>query len=147
MSNGYMPQAVTVEWGTPQKFFDELSVRFGGFGLDVCAIHENAKCEYYFDKETNGLIQSWEGYGNVYMNPPYGREITQWVDKALEESAKGVTIVALLPSRTDTGWFHKILGTENCTVEFIRGRLKYNEYKLSAPFPSILVIFHGISKV
>jgi site-specific DNA-methyltransferase (adenine-specific) len=74
------------------------------------------------------------------MNPPYGREITQWVKKAWEESQKGATVVCLLPARTDTRWFHSyVLG--KAEIRFIKGRLKFEGAKNSAPFPSMIVIY------
>ena len=75
------------------------------------------------------------------MNPPYGRQIINWVEKAYETSLQGSTVVCLLPARTDTKWFH-----EYCTkgeIRFIRGRLKFNDGKNSAPFPSMIVVFKG----
>jgi site-specific DNA-methyltransferase (adenine-specific) len=72
-------------WSTPQDLFDKLNSAFN-FNLDVCATHENAKCKKYFTKKENGLKQKWKG--NVWMNPPYGREIIKWVEKAFKESQK-----------------------------------------------------------
>lgn len=37
----------TVEWGTPQEFFDPLDAEFH-FTVDVCATPGNAKCVRYF---------------------------------------------------------------------------------------------------
>lgn len=74
----------TDNWATPQDFFDELDEEFQ-FTLDPCACPDNAKCEKYFTKEENGLIQSWAGE-TVFMNPPYGRAIKDWVKKAYDES-------------------------------------------------------------
>lgn len=88
----------------------------------------------------DGLNGEWVSVAKVvYMNPPYGRTIGQWIKKAHEESQKGCTVVCLLPARTDTKWFH-----EYCTkgsIEFIRGRLKFGGAKNSAPFPSMVVVF------
>jgi site-specific DNA-methyltransferase (adenine-specific) len=80
------------------------------------------------------------------MNPPYGREIGHWVRKAAEQSALGVTTICLLPSRTDTRWWHKYvepvrLGREPGSVRFLPGRIKFGGAKNSAPFPSVVVIF------
>lgn len=74
------------------------------------------------------------------MNPPYGRQIGVWVKKAYESAQNGATVVCLLPSRTDTAWFHDycIKGE----IRFVRGRLKFGESKNSAPFPSVVVIFY-----
>ena len=72
-------------WATPQDFFDKLNAEFN-FDLDVCATQDNAKCPRYFTKLDDGLAQEWRG--KVWMNPPYGREIGKWVEKA-KESARG----------------------------------------------------------
>ena len=128
----------TPEWETPQDLFDQLNKEFN-FDLDVCATKENAKCERYYTKDDNGLIQDWSG--NVWCNPPYGREIGKWVSKAYLESHKGV-IVMLVPARTDTRWFHDwIYKCRSCEVRFLKGRLKFGKSKNSAPFPSMVVIF------
>jgi phage N-6-adenine-methyltransferase len=127
-------------WSTPQEFFDELDVKYK-FTLDVCALSENAKCEAFFTPEIDGLQQEWTG--TCWMNPPYGREISKWVRKAHFEANTGrCKVVALLPARTDTKWFHElILGKYE--IEFIKGRLRFSDSKNSAPFPSMLVVFEG----
>lgn len=139
------------DWSTPQDFFDELNKMYH-FSLDPCATKENAKCEKFFTVHDDGLSQSWQKH-NVFMNPPYGRQIVRWMEKALEEWAKGdCTIVALVPARTDTRWFHDfvyepmrrtnpfVVGS-TIEIEFIRGRLKFGGAKHAAPFPSMLVIY------
>ena len=128
----------TSEWETPQALFEALDAEFH-FTLDPCATPENAKCGRYFTKEIDGLAQSWAGE-TVFMNPPYGREIGKWVRKAFEEWRRGATVVCLLPSRTDTAWWHDycMKATE---IRFIRGRVKFVGGKYAAPFPSAVVIF------
>ena len=126
-------------WATPQHFFDKLNQRFN-FDLDVCALPENAKCDKYFTPEIDGLKQDWNG--TCFMNPPYGREIGKWVEKAYNESQKGNVIVALLPARTDTKWFHDhIYMMYGVEFELLKGRLKFGNSKNSAPFPSMVVVF------
>lgn len=115
--------------------FDDLNKEFR-FTLDPCATKENAKCRRFFTEEDNGLIQDWSGE-RVFMNPPYGRQIGKWIEKAYSSGAD--VAVCLLPSRTDTSWWH-----DYCmkgTIRFIRGRVKFGEGKAPAPFPSVLVIF------
>lgn len=123
-------------WSTPQAFFDKLDDKFG-FTLDVCATDDNAKCSNYYTVEDDGLSQIWEGV--VWMNPPYGREIGKWMRKAYESSKNGATVVCLVPSRTDTAWWHDTAAKGE--VEFLRGRLKFGNAKNSAPFPSAVVVF------
>lgn len=77
-----MFSSATPEWATPQDFFDELNNEFH-FTVDVCATKENAKCKRFYDRERNGLAQSWKN-DICWMNPPYGREISKWVKKASE---------------------------------------------------------------
>lgn len=126
------------EWSTPQDFFNDLDKEFH-FDLDPCATKESAKCAKYFTKEDDGLAQSWDGY-TVFCNPPYGREIKDWVKKASE--ARGGTVVMLIPARTDTTYFHDyIYKKRGVTIRFIRGRLKFGGSEMSAPFPSMVVVF------
>ena len=100
MNSRAMFSSQTDMWATPQGFFDELDREFH-FDCDVCAIPENAKCRKFFTPEQDGLKQEWKGI--CYMNPPYGRAIGKWVQKAAESAT---TVVCLLPARTDTKWFN-----------------------------------------
>jgi len=133
-----MWSSATDDWSTPQNIFDTLDREFN-FTLDPCATPENAKCKLFYTKKENGLAQSWVGH-SVFMNPPYGREIGDWVRKAWLSSENAETkVVCLLPARTDTTWFHKYCVKGE--IWFIKGRLKFGGSKNSAPFPSMIVIF------
>ena len=138
-----MPHAYNVHfssktdlWETPQDFFDRYNAIYG-FTLDVCALPDNAKCNTYFTPEQDGLSQEWVGV--CWMNPPYGRAIAKWVQKAFESAKHGATVVCLLPARTDTRWWHDYC--QRGDVTFVRGRLKFGGHKNSAPFPSAVVVF------
>lgn len=124
-------------WETPQEFFDELNNEFH-FELDVCALPENAKCAVYYTPEMDGLSQTWRG--RCWCNPPYGRTVGRWVEKAARAAETGATVVMLLPARTDTAWFHRYIYGK-AEVRFIRGRLKFGGAKSGAPFPSMIVVF------
>lgn len=128
----------TDDWATPQDFFDKVQKEFG-LEIDVCASEENTKLPLYYTQAMDGLSRSWVG-ARCWMNPPYGREIGKWVEKAATGGAS--VVVALLPARTDTKYFHEyIYNKPNVEVRFIKGRLKFGGSANSAPFPSILVIF------
>lgn len=138
MNTDLMFSSKTDQWETPQDLFDELDAEFG-FNLDACALPENAKCDVYYTPEQNGLFQRW--YGTVWCNPPYGREIGNWVSKAVEAAkGGGATVVMLLPARTDTKWFHEYIYGK-AEIRFIKGRLKFGGCKNAAPFPSMVVVF------
>lgn len=140
MNEKAMFSSATNEWATPQDFYDELNKEFE-FTLDPCATPENAKCEKFYTVKEDGLQQNWQGE-RVFVNPPYGREISKWVRKASEESKKPNTIIVMLmPARTDTTYFHDYIYKKVKEIRFIRGRLKFGDSKNSAPFPSMVVVF------
>lgn len=127
------------EWETPLYVFDILKKEFN-FQIDVCATPENTKCKEYFTKEVDGLTQEWSPY-RCWMNPPYGKNIKQWMRKAFNESKKGALVVCLIPARTDTKWWHEF-AMKSAEIRFIEGRLCFGNGKQSAPFPSCVVIFY-----
>ena len=78
----------------------------------------------------------------MFCNPPYS-QIGDWVEKAYREASKDHTLVVLLiPSRTDTKYFHDFI-YQRSEIRFVRGRLKFGEAIHNAPFPSMIVIFRG----
>ena len=127
------------EIGTPQSLYKMLDSEFH-FSLDVCASHENAKCQRYFTKEQDCLILKWS-HETCFMNPPYGRQIARFIKKAYTESlTDNTTVVCLLPSRTDTVWWHEYVMRAD-EVRFIKGRLTFENEIDCAPFPSAIVVF------
>lgn len=135
--NRVMFSSRTDLWSTPQDLFDELDAEFG-FTLDVCALPENAKCERFYTPEQDGLIQNWHGI--VWCNPPYGRNVDKWIEKAHRHARAGGVVVMLLPARTDTRWFHEYIYGK-AEVRFLKGRLKFGGCKNAAPFPSMICVF------
>lgn len=152
------------EWATPDLLFQKYNEKFN-FTLDAAATAENAKCAKFYTEAENGLAQDWSGE-TVWLNPPYGRQIGKWIRKAYEESLKGVTVVCLIPARTDTSYWHDFIFKGKAEIEYLRGRVKFGspEYwawfweqefidgkknklfkkygkKTGAPFPSAIVIY------
>lgn len=124
-------------WSTPDSLFSSLDHEFG-FDLDVCATPENAKVSRFYTSEQDGLSLPW--YGVVWCNPPYGRQIGKWVERASFFSSLGSTVVMLLPARTDTKWFHDYIYGK-AEIRFLRGRLRFGGVSTPAPFPSMVVVF------
>jgi phage N-6-adenine-methyltransferase len=133
-------------WTTPRYFFDKLNAEFN-FTLDAAALRSSAVVPNYLgpDQEygwrQDALTVEWAGAsegGAVWLNPPYGRVIKDFVAKADTESKKGITVVCLVPARTDTKWWW-----DSCIhheVRFIKGRLKFGDSNGSAPFPSAVIV-------
>ena len=128
------------EWGTPANFFNKLNLVYN-FTLDPCATAQNTKCKNFYTIEDNGLEKSWEGE-TVFVNPPYSK-VKDWVAKCHRESLKpNTTIVMLIPSRTDTRWWHQYCMTAH-QIFFVKGRLRFEGGEHSAPFPSAVVVFQS----
>ena len=129
----------TDNWATPQDFFDNLNEEFH-FTLDPCANEENHKCDLFYTKEQDGLTKDWGGHV-VFCNPPYGKEIADWVRYSYEQSQKpNTTVVMLIPARTDTRYFHDYIYGK-AEIRFIKGRLKFGDATTGAPFPSMVVVY------
>ena len=128
------------DWETPQYLFMELNEEFD-FTVDACATKDNTKCRVFIDDALNVM---WRG--RVFCNPPYGRQIKKFAEKAwLSFQSKHTDlIVMLLPARTDTLWFHDFI-LDKAEIRFLKGRLKFEingvDTKNSAPFPSMVVIY------
>lgn len=131
----YMPKAKSYEWETPPHIVDPLNNEFG-FTLDVAASDLNTKCKKYFTKEIDGLAQEWTG--RCWMNPPYGQDLNHWMKKAFESALRGVLTVCLVPSRTDTRWWHSF--AMHGEIRFIKGRIKFVGTAHPAPFPSVVIV-------
>jgi len=125
------------DWETPQELFGPLNAEFS-FTLDVAANSANAKCEKYFTEKENGLERPWSGV--VWCNPPYGRDVPEWIKKAIFEKENNVTSVLLILAKTNTIWFHELC-LKHGEVRFIKGRPKFIGAKHGLPLPLCLVIF------
>ena len=152
----YMPKAQRTDWRTPPALFDKLAAEFGPFDLDPCGHPDSYASQHCREFWTDGGLEKvW--HGRVFLNPPYGRGLAQWVEKCGRAVADlGVPrVVALLPARTDTRWFqehimHQYANTiardTECSVwvalvRFLPGRLKFEGAKNAAPFPSVVVVW------
>jgi phage N-6-adenine-methyltransferase len=138
MNNRVHFSSMTDLWETPWLLFRQLDATFH-FTLDVCALPENAKCKRFFTPEQDGLVQPWKGV--CWMNPPYGRMVGRWVQKAYDSAASGdATVVCLIPARTDTSWWHRCV-MQASEVWLVAGRVRFGHAKAGAPFPSAIVVF------
>ena len=113
-------------WTTPTKVYEELNKEFE-FNDDPCPLYAT----------TDGLARPWGS--STFCNPPYS-QIKVWVAKAANEAAMGKTVVLLIPSRTDTKWWHEYV-MKASEIRFLKGRLKFGGAANNAPFPSCVVVW------
>ena len=119
-------------YATPVDLWEKLNAEFR-FDFDPCPYNENFVGPLFnFD----GLRESWAGK-RVYCNPPYGKAIPKFLEKAMEADVA----VFLIPARVDTRWFHEICLPLAREIRFLKGRLKFQNCENPAPFPCMLVIF------
>lgn len=141
------------DWSTPWPLFAALDREFQ-FTLDAAADQHNRKCERWLEGPHNeprqcfycadrpdltlccvchgtkvladctcGLCADWLEH-TVFLNPPYGRGLENWIRKAREASLAGATVAVLLPANTDTAWFAMVF-TGAAEIRFLSGRVNF----------------------
>ena len=135
--------SVGQRWETPIELLEALYRVFKRFDLDPCAPRKSrtrVKARVHFTEDDDGLALPW--HGTVFVNPPYGRGLAAWVAKARREveERRARTVVALLPARPDTAYWHDHVAGR-AVVYFLRGRLRFSGSEQSAPFPSALAVW------
>lgn len=131
MNTKVMFSSASDNWKTPGDVYKKLNDEFN-FDFDPCPLSDIP----VFD----GLAISW-GERN-FVNPPYSR-IKDWTRKCYEQHLDGKLVVLLIPSRTDTAYWHDYIMKAD-EIRFIRGRLRFGDAKSCAPFPSAIIIFGGV---
>lgn len=112
------------DWKTPDWFYNKLD-KIYHFDFDPCP----------YQSDFDGLKIEW-GKSN-FINPPYSRKLKEaFIMKALEESKKGKTCVLLLPVSTSTKIFHEVILPNAKKIEFVQGRLKFEQKDQNGNFYS-----------
>lgn len=146
------------DWATPEPLFRALDDQFL-FELDAAASPENAKCDWFFSAEDDALDQDWSAplevsrrpgvppgdppsFRTAWLNPPYGRTIGRWLEKAHEEARRGLTVVVLTMACTDTIWWNR-WARRSTQIRYLRGRVPFERDGVSGPAPkgSAVLIF------
>jgi hypothetical protein len=125
-------------WFTPKAYIDAL----GPFDLDPCTASfrpfHTAKKHYEFDLGDNGLELPW--FGDVWLNPPYGKQIVPFIDKFISHK-KGIMLIF---ARMGSEGVQKLI-KEGAFVYYLRKRLyfiqKHGLKSTNAGTDSILVFF------
>lgn len=129
-------------WQTPAPLLAAILQAAGRseFDLDPCSPLSDGPvpATVHRTEADDGLVQPWRGL--VFVNPPYSRSLPKWVAKCASEAASGAVVVGLVPSRTDTRWWHSHVAGRAAVIA-LKGRLRFGDGAGSAPFPSAVVVW------
>lgn len=125
-------------WLTPPTIVESLGV----FDLDPCGApqHILARNTYLLENGDDGLRDPW--YGRVWMNPPYGRVMRQWVERLVEHG----TGTCIIPVATGTKMWQEVVWPNASAIHFYRHRVKFlrrdgKDDDMVSPQASALVAF------
>jgi hypothetical protein len=148
---GHIPDSKSVDWCTPRKIWEPIQEFFGGrIDLDPCSNHNSAvPAGQRICLPEDGLEKEW--FGKVFVNPPYGRELKNWVLKGITEYLMGniQEVVFLIPAYVDTKIWQQAIFGKASAICFLNGRVKFElngETSQSAPMPCALVYIGGRNK-
>lgn len=138
------------EWYTPPHIL-ELIYQIMPIDLDPASPAEpTVKADRHYTKKDNGLIRPWTG--NIYLNPPYGKQIIPWIVKLCNEweNHRIRNAIILIPAKTDTKWFNHMIQHAACFCT-IKGRLHFispnNTQNQTGTFASLLVLFSNDKEI
>ncbi|MFA7496667.1 MAG: DNA N-6-adenine-methyltransferase [Acidithiobacillus sp.] len=136
----------SAEWYTPPQIIQEVLTALGRdqFDLDPASPRRDGPipAKVRFTQAEDGLIQPW--FGVVWLNPPYGRNLSQWIQKTIHEVQAGhvLQVILLVPVRSDTQWWWA-LREAGGQIEHLRGRVRFlradGTVGTASPFPSALI--------
>lgn len=106
--------STSVEWYTPVDYIDAARDVMGSIDLDPASseiANQTVGADTYFSKddEPDGLSQDW--FGNVWLNPPYGKGSGLFTAKLVGEyEAKRIDAAVLLLNAYgfDAAWFQPL---------------------------------------
>ena len=101
------------EWYTPEEYIEAARRVLGSIDVDPASNEEAqtnvVRAETYYTEQEDGLAYDWRG--TVWLNPPWGKEHPQFVERLLNQYARGNTTAAILlvnAHSTDTAWFQPL---------------------------------------
>lgn len=108
-----------MDWETPVDLIHDAH-SFEPIRLDAATAPDNPTgAMQWYAPPTDALGQDWKvtaGDGHVWLNPPYGRGIDQWIAKAVKEARMLAHLTMLTPARTDTAWYRRIVASADAVV-------------------------------
>ena len=138
------------EWYTPSEYVEAARRVMGSIDLDPASCdqaNETVNASTYYTKEDDGLSKPW--FGNVWCNPPYGKEGGEsnqgrWTSRILGAYKSGEVDQAtiLVNAVTDRAWFQPFWEHAIC---FVSRRIKFYspDSKSANPTHGSAIIYLG----
>ena len=157
MSAGRTVNTKSRDWNTPPRYVDAIEEFFdGSISLDPCSNDTSivgAETEFRLPIQ-DGLLEDWERYPTIFVNPPYGRDrdrgtsISDWLKKCADAGDMGCEVIALVPVATNTNhWKRFVFGRADAICFLYDTRLKFLENgiesKKGAPMACALILWGG----
>lgn len=137
-----LTQSDNNEWYTPAIYIDAARKLMGSIDMDP------ASCEYanqlikatnIYTIETDGLSHNWNG--NIWLNPPYGRDSDNtpnqklWSEYLTNQYKAGniSQAVLLVNAVTDRSWFQPLWDYPIC---FVEKRIKFHDDNMTPGQPT-----------
>lgn len=120
---------------TPAMIQAMLQLEFNFVGVvDASAMRSAAE-------KKEALRTEW--YDSTFVVVDYS-DVETWLSKCIAESERGRTVVALVPSRTSSQWFHEMVLELAKEVRFVKGRVTLTGKSQAGSTPDALVVYHSV---
>ncbi len=141
---GHIAPASRIDWCTPPEIYEPVQKFFGQIDLDPCSNPQSrvpALNKFMLEEGNDGLFSEW--YGKVYCNPPFGRGLKAWVEKAHKgiQYPNTVETILLIPAAVGTKLWQELVFPWSMAICFLKGRVKFQGATASAPMDCALVYF------
>lgn len=139
------------EWYTPSKYVEAARAAMGSIDTDPASCEQankSVKAEMFYSLCDDGLSKAWTG--NVFLNPPYARNLIRNFANAVASKYKSNEInqaVILVNNATETEWFGCMAELASA-VCFPYGRIRFidkNGNPGGAPLQGQAIIYMGKS--
>lgn len=148
-------KCISTEWFTPPEILEPVRGVLGGsIPLDPCtASHNPTQAEefYYRGGPMDGLKEDW--FSPAFVNPPYGKELYDWISKTVAQAwyERPIVLLVSASSRWDQAKWQAIYSPELTTFVMPRGRVKFLDasgvQQKSPPYPSVLYFYNIDPKI
>lgn len=135
------------EWYTPKEYIEAALTVMSSIDLDPASseiANSVILASEFYTAENSGLDYSW--HGNVWMNPPYARElVSRFCDKLINHYLEGNVpqAITLTNNATETRWF-QMMANHASALCLPEGRVQFwHPEKVSTPLQGQALLYFG----